>query len=672
MRDISFTNPNGENRDQLLHKAGFFSYSSPPKLNESIKAGFCEKVSFNIGFFAVFIHLIMEDNNDLIGDIPDHEMDDIDDGTQVFGSDSEDGYDDNSSDDLDSSTDSEQEIQTTVKRKSKRKRGLTRLPKVRTEHTNSGGKKKRVKFDELGRFAGKYRAQLPSFLGDLVREKVGLSVLNWRNVTKEVRDKLWEEITRYYEIEDTRRKYVMTRLGALLRNFRRKLYAKYIEPNLKNPSKLAVIPKRYRTIILNQEHWNAFVTYTQSQNFKDVSKKTIIARSKSIYDHRMGRGGYTALREKLVQKQVIDKHEMPPRSFMWYKGRENKAGEIVDDGVQVIAGKLQEQEQKIKDGELSLDPGEDAMTVVFGKENGSYLKGVGTGVTYTRYFHEPRTKGSSKAVIEELNFKLMNEKREVEKKDQQLEALSTKVTEQAKTLTQVLALLDSQGLKLPDLPSSPVSPLPQPNSVEKIVGSTTTIDTITTMDQPVTPPIQKKKKKVVESNTATTVPETPSDLPKAVTIEKKTTITDVPRTGTTDSQIVPKSIKCTLAYPDQRNIVALGEIHLSSERQVIHGVPLQDDCYKVSIEELRKPNSFLPFETGEYKTVGEAFKSFVAWPKYLVKCDPKLLVHAKQQMTSTQGDSEHQKSKKRSHNFCTTNSLQARAKSKRNIKKKPY
>jgi hypothetical protein len=140
----------------------------------------------------------MEDNNDLIGDIPDHEMDDIDDGTQVFGSDTEDGYDDNSSDDLDSSTDSEQEIQTTVKRKSKRKRGLTRLPKVRTEHTNSGGRKKRVKFDELGRFARKYRAQLPSFLGDLVREKVGLSVLNWRNVTKEVRDKLWEEITVSY------------------------------------------------------------------------------------------------------------------------------------------------------------------------------------------------------------------------------------------------------------------------------------------------------------------------------------------------------------------------------------------------------------------------------------------------------------------------------------------
>ncbi|KAL4561665.1 hypothetical protein LXL04_033836 [Taraxacum kok-saghyz] len=387
-------------------------------------------------------YMIMDYNNELVGDIPDHVMEDIDDGTQVFGSDTEDGYD-NSSDDLDSNTDSEQEIQTTITRKSKRKRGLTRLPKVRIAHTNSGGRKKHVKFDEIGTFIAKYRAQLPSFLGDL-----------------------------------------------------------------------------------------------------DVSKKTIIARSKSIYDHRMGRGGYTALREK-----------------------------------------LQEQEQKIKDGELSLDPGVDAMTLVFGKENGIYLKGVGTGETR--------------------------------------------------------AFLDSQGLKLPDLPSSTVSSLTQVNSVEKIVGSTITIDTITTkahMEQPVTP-------------------------------EKPTTITVQFRTRTTDSQIVPKSIKCTLAYPDQRNIVALGEIHLSSKRQVIHGVALQYDCYKVSTDELRKPNSFLPFETGEYKTVGEAFKCFVAWPKYLVKCDPKLLVHAKQQMTSTQADSEHQKSKKRSQSFCTTNPLRMRARSSRNKKK---
>ena len=80
--------------------------------------------------------------------------------------------------------------------------------------------------------------------------------------------------------------------------------------------------------------------------------------------------------------------------------------------------------------------------------------------------------------------------------------------------------------------------------MEKIVGSTITTDTITTMEQPVTL-VRKlflnslmliflcvlsyestliclanseKEKKVVESNTATKVPETPSDLLKAVTI----------------------------------------------------------------------------------------------------------------------------------------------------------
>ncbi|KAL4575409.1 hypothetical protein LXL04_022252 [Taraxacum kok-saghyz] len=49
-----------------------------------------------------------------------------------------------------------------------------------------------------------------------------------------------------------------------------------------------------------------------------------------------------------------------------------------------------------------------------------------------------------------------------------------------------------------------------------------------------------------------------------------------------------QQIMCSLSYPDKRNIVARGEIHLSSQRQLIHGVPLQDDCYKVSILEMRK------------------------------------------------------------------------------------
>jgi hypothetical protein len=79
--------------------------------------------------------------------------------------------------------------------KDKRKRGLTRLPKMRSAYTNSGGKKHKVKFDAFGRLSGKYRSEFVSFLGDLVREKVNVSVLTWKEASKELRDKLWEEIT---------------------------------------------------------------------------------------------------------------------------------------------------------------------------------------------------------------------------------------------------------------------------------------------------------------------------------------------------------------------------------------------------------------------------------------------------------------------------------------------
>lgn len=76
-----------------------------------------------------------------------------------------------------------------------KKRGLTRLPKMRNAFIKSGGKKHKVTFDELGRFSGEYKSEFSSFLGDTVREHVGFRYLSWKTVSKELKDKLWEEIT---------------------------------------------------------------------------------------------------------------------------------------------------------------------------------------------------------------------------------------------------------------------------------------------------------------------------------------------------------------------------------------------------------------------------------------------------------------------------------------------
>lgn len=72
---------------------------------------------------------------------------------------------------------------------------------------------------------------------------------------------------KYFEIEDCRRPYVMTRLGHLLRDFRRKLYARYIMPNIGKPTKLKTVPKGHKTV-MRQEDWDRFVEYTQSEKFQ--------------------------------------------------------------------------------------------------------------------------------------------------------------------------------------------------------------------------------------------------------------------------------------------------------------------------------------------------------------------------------------------------------------------
>lgn len=75
------------------------------------------------------------------------------------------------------------------------KRGITRLSKFRNEYGKPGGIKLSVTFDAMYRISGSNRALFSSFLGDLVREHIGLKTLSWKKVGSEARDKLWDEIT---------------------------------------------------------------------------------------------------------------------------------------------------------------------------------------------------------------------------------------------------------------------------------------------------------------------------------------------------------------------------------------------------------------------------------------------------------------------------------------------
>ncbi|GJU09037.1 hypothetical protein Tco_1125467 [Tanacetum coccineum] len=169
-----------------------------------------------------------------------------------------------------------------------------------------------------------HRALFLSFLGDLVREQIGLKILSWKKVDKEIN-------------------YGMKSLDILM------------------------------LILSVLELGNA---------------------SSGICLGEISRA---------IENKEIEADEEPPRGIMWLKGRVNKDGEFTDDEIRSVGDKL------IKEGTLNLDDGTDAMTVVFGKEKGGYARGVGSGVTYKRYFHLPRSRQATDERIELLQTQLDNE-----------------------------------------------------------------------------------------------------------------------------------------------------------------------------------------------------------------------------------------------------------------------
>ncbi|GKC24577.1 hypothetical protein Tco_1026727 [Tanacetum coccineum] len=143
----------------------------------------------------------------------------------------------------------------------------------------------------------------------------------------------------------------------------------------------------------------------------------------------MGRGGYAHVKQKMIENKEIKPDEEPLHGIMWLKGRVNKDGQFLDDKIRSVGDKLKETEDKIKEGTLKVEHDTDALTVVLGKEKGGYARGVGSGVTYKRYFDLPRSRQASDeriAILQKETFtKLMNQ---LAAQGEQLQSMSNKLT----------------------------------------------------------------------------------------------------------------------------------------------------------------------------------------------------------------------------------------------------
>ncbi|GJT27419.1 transposase, Ptta/En/Spm, transposase, Tnp1/En/Spm-like protein [Tanacetum coccineum] len=454
------------------------------------------------------------------------------------------------------------------------------------------------------------RALFLSFLRDMIHEHIGLKILSWKKVDSEARDKLWDEITRYFDVDLTVKKMVMNRLGQLLKNFRRKLRQTYILPNQNTLSKLNEVPAKY-SAILKAEEWVNFVKYTATEEYKMKSTAAKMARSKSVYQHTMGRD----------QKKEIEPDEEPPRGTLWLKGRVNKDEEYPDDEIRSVGDKLKETEDKIKEGTLKVDHGTDAMTFVLASDERILL----------------------------LQSQLDNERRERQEKELLIQNLSNKMSQ-------------TEGMVSP----VDINPI---NSSAYEEGGTTVVGCENDAS------IQKSNGLATlekEMETRVSNKTSPCETVKSVG-SKKMTRSIRKDSSRQDSQsqenvspllVLPQAIKCKLWHLKKSTIIALGTVYKTDGKQMLHNKELPKDCYKVSIDTSLVDAACIP-DVGNngFKTVKDAVGGFFAWPKDQVVFDPKATPPSTIQM-NVENKTAPKLQTKRKNVYVSSDAMQRQAKKK--------
>ncbi|KAI5384718.1 hypothetical protein KIW84_071648 [Lathyrus oleraceus] len=209
-----------------------------------------------------------------------------------------------------------------------------------------------VNWNADNQLIGSNAAKLASYIGTLVRMHIPITATRWSN--KELgsaKDKIWTEILRSFNIEDTtiRKKYILQLAGKRHRGWRTFLTNKYLKDKEKNFVEYdPEYPVKY-AIFITEEEWVAFVAQRRDENFKKVSATNRERASNPTYAYKKGRLGYARLEEKILDETKSDATSLPPH-VLWKEARVGKDGTVRDD-VQHIYDECETLSQSISTAE---------------------------------------------------------------------------------------------------------------------------------------------------------------------------------------------------------------------------------------------------------------------------------------------------------------------------------
>ena len=92
---------------------------------------------------------------------------------------------------------------------------------------------------------------------------------------------------------------------------------------------------------------------------------------------------------------------------------------------------------------------------------------------------------------------------------------------------------------------------------------------------------------------------------------------------TSGDDIIGQTRECELLVAGDKlpRVVALGKVY--EEATALHNVPLSPDVAKVTVEKVRVPDARVPLPSDEVTTMADAFQTFVAWPRDLIRFMPQ-------------------------------------------------
>ncbi|XP_048628411.1 uncharacterized protein LOC125598168 [Brassica napus] len=256
--------------------------------------------------------------------------------------------------------------------KQKKKRGPTKMRKVAKDHQE----KVSVSFTELGEHVGPGSVTLSSFLGPLVREHVTVLLDDWRNLDKQTKDTLWEEIQARFDLkEEWQKDSVFKQMGCLWRSGKSRLVSQL--RNAKSSTERAALkPSNIRSV----QVWSAWVKSRTSSVFKAKSEKYRALRRAQI-PHTTSRRGMNRLACEMKKKSEDPKKIS--RSKVWIAGHTHSDGRPVRPEFAETIEKIISLDSQM-DSTSSVNIKEDAVSQVLGVDKPGRVRGLGRGITATK------------------------------------------------------------------------------------------------------------------------------------------------------------------------------------------------------------------------------------------------------------------------------------------------